>query len=295
MPIYREQIQNLRDRLSTKSSNIIIVIILGGYILYRTIFPANPGDSMSNTIFSLSIELVGGIILFGLLQFLQNIKALGFYVRTSFLLRNKDIRLSISYLFRIKIDNQYLLVKNRTRNYYQPVGGAFKTLPGCEKIFEKLNVKPDRIIETEKGIAKNDLRVYEKGVSVIEFIEWFNSKEDRETSPWREFCEELISTEILPWKEFRYIDYKYKGTVQTPIFTLDRGDNGMFIFEIYDLVANDVQRQILQNKIKEGNKDEFIWADEYLINRLGHDERQKTYINEIAKHAKWALNLKYSK
>jgi hypothetical protein len=281
--------------MTTRLSNIVVLAIFGAYIIIRTLFPPAGNDAVANTIFNLSIELVGGILLFGLLQFLQNINRLGFYIQTQFVLRRKEVRLSIAYLFRIKVDGKYLLVKSRTRNYFQPVGGAFKTLPGSEKIFEKLKVKADRMIETEKGIAKNDLRVYVKGINVIEFLEWFKSKEDREISPWREFCEELISENILPWKEFRYIDYKYKGTVRTPIITLDSGDKGMFLYEIYDFVVNDDQKPILQALQQKGDTDTYIWAEEYLINRLGHDERSKRYTNEIAPHTKWALNLKWSK
>lgn len=281
--------------MTTRKSNITVLLIFGSYIAYRTIFPADPNDTYSNTIFNISIEMISGIVLFGILNFLQNIHQLYFYFQTQVLHRNKDIRLSIAYLFRIKVDGKYLLVKNSRRNYFQPVGGAFKTLPGSEKIFEKLNVKSDRLIETEKGIAKNDLRVFVKGINVIEFIEWFKSKEDRETSPWREFCEELISTNILPWKQFRFIDYKFKGTIQSPILNLDSGDKGIFIFEIYDLVINDEQKPILEMLMTNGNTEDYIWADEYLINRLGHSESNKGYIYEIAKHTKWALNMKWSK
>jgi len=281
--------------MTTRKSNIAILIIFGGYILYRTLFPADPADNFSSTLFNISIELTGGIILFGILNFLQNINRLYFYFQTQILERNREIRISIAYLFRIKVDGKYLLVKSSRRNYFQPVGGAFKTLPGSEVIFEKLDVKPDRLIETEKGIAKNDLRVFVKGINVIEFIEWFKSKQDRETSPWREFCEELISTGILPWKQFRYIDYKYKGTIQTPILNLDSSDKGMFIFEIYDLVINDEQKIILEELLANGNTDKLIWADEYLIKRLGHNESKKEYIHEIASHTKWALNMKWSK
>lgn len=281
--------------MTTRQSNIIILFIFGSYILFRTIFPADENDSFSITLLNLSFEIIGGLLFLGLLSILKNIKNLYFWYKTQVLLNKKDIRISISYLFRIKVDGKYLLVKNSRRQYFQPVGGAFKTLPGSELIFEKLGVKPDRLIETEKGIAKNDLRVFVKGINVIEFIEWFKSKEDRETSPWREFCEELISTGILPWKQFRCIDYKYKGTIQTPILNLDSGDKGIFIFEIYDLVINDEQRPILDELLANGNTDKFIWADEYLIKRLGHNESKKEYIHEIAQHAKWALNLKWSR
>lgn len=279
--------------MTTRLSNIIVVAIFGGFILYQTIFPSDPKDSISNTIFSISIELVGSILLFSILQILQNINRLWLYFQTQILLRNNEIRLSIAYLFRIKIDNKYLLVKSRRRNYYQPVGGAFKTLPGSEKIFEKLKVKPDRLVETEHGIAKNDLRVYVDGVNVIEFLEWFNSKKDRELSPWREFCEELISTEILPWRPFRYIDYKFRGIVKSPILNLDSGGKGMFLFEIYDLVVNDEQRPVLEQLLKNGNKEEYIWVEDYLIQRLGHDERLKVQLYEIAPHTKSAQNLKW--
>ncbi|MQP53286.1 MULTISPECIES: hypothetical protein [unclassified Flavobacterium] len=281
--------------MTTRKANITVLLIFGTFIIFRTIFPPDENDTFSETLFNLSIELVGGIILLAILNILQNINRLYFYFQTKIVLRKKEIRLSIAYLFRIKVDGKYLLVKNSRRNYYQPVGGAFKTLPGSEKIFEKLEVKSDRLIETEKGIAKNDLRVFVKGINVIEFIEWFNSKEDRETSPWREFCEELISTNILPWKQFRFIDYKFKGTVQTPILNLDSGDKGIFIYEIYDLVINDDQKPILESLLENGDSDKYIWADENLINRLGHSESRKQYIYEIAKHTKWALNMKWSK
>jgi hypothetical protein len=281
--------------MTTRLSNIVVLILFGSYIVYRIFYPANPHDNFSSTLLSISIEIIAVIILYAILNLLQNIKWLRFYLQTQFLFRNKEIRVSIAYLFRININGKYLLVKSRLRNYFQPVGGAFKTLPGSERIFKKLNIKPDRLIETEKGIAKGDLRVYIKGVNVIELIEWFNSKEDRETAPWREFCEELISTNILPWKQFRFIDYKFQGTVQSPIITLDSGDKGMFLFEIYDLVVNDDQKLILEELLQKGDTDKYIWVDDYLIQRLGHDERTKTQVYEISLQTKCAQNLKWSK
>lgn len=280
--------------MTIRRANLIVIFLLGGYVLYRALFPPEKTDSYANMILSLSIEIVGALLLYFILQFLQNIKQLWLFVQTRFILRNTDVRLSIAYLYRIKVDNKYLLVKSRTRTYFQPVGGVFKTLPGSERIFDKLKVKSDRHFETDHGIAKGDLRVVLKGSNVIEFLEWFNSKADREISPWREFCEELISKDILPWKEFRYIDYKFRGIVQSPIFTLDTGMKGMFLFEIYDLVVNDEQKPILQSMMNE-NSPEFIWVDDYLIQRLGHDESRKKQMYEIAPHAKYAQNMKWEK
>ncbi len=279
--------------MTTRVSNIVVFLVFGGFIAFRTIFPASPNNSLSNTLFSVSIEVFGAILLYFLLQLFQNLNQPWFYFQTHLLYPRKEIRLSIAYLFRINVDGKYLLVKSRLRNSFQPVGGAFKTLPGSERIFDRLQVKTDRLIETEKGIAKGDLRVYVKGINTIEFLKWFSSKEDRETSPWREFCEELIMTQVLPWEPFRYIDYKFKGTVQSPIINLDSGGKGIFLFEVYDLVINDEQKLILQNLQKKGSTDNYIWVDDYLIQRLGHDERAKAYAFEISPHTKYAQNLKW--
>ena len=281
--------------MTTRLSNLVVLIIFGGFILIRTIFPPDPDDAISNTLFNISIEMTGGIILFGILKFLENIKNLKLFIQTQIVHRNKSIRLSIAYLYRIKIDGKYLLVKNSRRNYFQPVGGAFKSFVNAKIVFEKFQIESDKLIETDKGVAKRDLRVFTKGINVIDFIKWFDSKKDRETSPWREFSEELLSTKILPSKHFRYIDYEYKATVQTPLITLDSGDKGLFIHEIYDLIPNNKQEKILRKLIKENEPEKYIWASKSSINRLGHNANTKGYDYEISLHSKWALNLKWSK
>ena len=41
--------------------------------------------------------------------------------------REKNIRLSFSYLFRIEVDGKYLLVRgHRMNNQFQPIGGVYK-------------------------------------------------------------------------------------------------------------------------------------------------------------------------
>jgi len=281
--------------MTTKKANTFVFILTGLFIIYRIIVPANPNDKVADAVWNISLNVFAAILLYIILQALIHINDFWFYFQTQFIYRNKEIRISLAYLYRIKVNNKYLLVKSNHRNYYQPVGGAYKTLPGSEKIFDNCNVRPDRLIETSNGIAKGDLRVYVKGVSVTDFMDWFNSKEDREISPWREFCEELVSKEVLPSRPFRYIDYKYKKTIKTPIIRLDSGDLGFFMYDIFDLVANDEQKVILEELFKKGDTDYHVWADEYIINRLGHDERNRQYQYDIAIHTKWALNLKYSK
>lgn len=273
--------------------NYILKIIAIVTIILISIFVTD-NDIGTNLIADAIIIGISFIIFEFLNDLIKHRKHLKKFIQCKIFLRNTEVRLSIAYLFKINIDGKYLLVKSRIKNAFQPVGGAFKTLPGSEKLFSKLGVRLDRLIETEHGIAKGDLRVHVKGKHVMEFLDWFHTREDRETSPWREFCEELISTEILPWRPFRYIDYKFKGMIQSPIITLDSGGKGLFLFEIYDLVVNDEQKPVLQELIRNGNTDQYIWVEDYLIQRLGHDERTKVQIHEILPHVKYAQNMKWS-
>jgi hypothetical protein len=280
--------------MTTRQANYTILLVFGGYILYRIIYPVDENDAVGNLLLNIAIEMACGILLLVLLNLFQNIRKLWFFFQTRILHRNKEIRLSLAYVFRIKVNGQYLLIKSRNRNYFQPVGGVYKTLPSSKAIFDKLQVRSDRIIETDHGIAKGDLRIYVPGRNVMEFLDWYHSKEDREISPWREFCEELISPGYLPWKEFRYIDYQFKGTVSTPIFKLDSGDMGMFMYDVFDLLPNDEQLPILKSKLSAGNTTEYLWTTEYLIKRLGHNESTKQHECNLSPHTKWTHNLKWS-
>lgn len=281
--------------MSTRRANTIILILTGLFLIFRLLHPAKPTDKVADLFWNLALNAFATILLYVVLQCLMHIGHFWFYILTQFVYRNKEIRISLSYLYRIKVDNHFLLVKSNHRRYYQPVGGAYKTLPGSEKIFDRCEVRPDRIIETSNGIAKGDLRVFVKGKNVIEFMEWYDSKQDREISPFREFCEELISKRVLPANLFMYIDYKFKKTIKTPIFRLDSGDLGFFAYDIFDLVANNEQQAILKELHDSGNTDYYIWADEYIINRLGHNERERKHEYDISIHTKWAHNLSYSK
>lgn len=51
----------------------------------------------------------------------RNILKIGF---DSIIHWNQEYRMSISYLFKIKIDNKYLLIKGNRIEQYQPIGGV---------------------------------------------------------------------------------------------------------------------------------------------------------------------------
>lgn len=122
----------------------------------------------------------------------------------------KDVRLSISYLFRIEIDGKYLMVKgNRLKNQYQPVGGVYKYYTEAKTTLEGFGFRPDtKIGNTDET---DDLRIQIKGEKILQFMEWFLTMKDREYDPTREFIEELIDTGLIPEGCFKPLRYRKVG------------------------------------------------------------------------------------
>jgi len=254
-----------------------------------------PSNIWSVLIVGLLTNIVSAPVSFFIVDILENLNRLPVLFKTKLIYRNKYIRLSFSYLFIIRIKGKYLLVQNRNGNYYQLVGGTYKRYVSSERIFDKYKVKPDRQFETSHGVAKSDLRFQIPGKYVTNILNWFHSKDDREISQWREFCEELLTTNLLPKDEFRYIDYKYKNTLYTPLQKARNLDcQEMLIYEIYEFIPSETQVTILEQTFDLGDSNEIKWADEIIINCLGFNEITKTMDYQIGAHTKWAINMKYS-
>jgi hypothetical protein len=275
---------------------IIILIVLTSICCIWWLTEYHNTNIWTVVIVSLLINVVSGPLYYFIVEGLYNFKKFGLFWKSYVIFRNKDVRFSISYIFRIKVKDKFLLVKNRKGGYFQPVGGAYKTLPGIETIFKKYKVQPDNRFETSHGIAKNDLRFRVKGKNVMNIINWFESRENREISQWREFCEELLTTNIITDKHaFRYIDYEYSATLQTPMKKAKKLDcQEILIFEIFDLIPNDEQKIELERLLLVGDTEEVKFADEILIKKLGFDERTKETIYEIGAQTKWTLLEKWT-
>ncbi len=214
-------------------------------------------------------------------------------------MRGKYIRFSMSYLYRIKINDKYLLVKNSNWEHYQLVGGKYKRNSYTQNILLDMEARDDLKLQTT-GLMKDDLAVFIPAKNAIKFIDWFNTKRNREISHWREFYEELIEgkASVLPQNKFPYVNYNFMGSVITPLKkSPDCGWNCYEIlqYDILDLLPTEEQQKELDALFNNGDSEYIKWADEELINNLGHDNRVKKPLYRIGAHTKWALNMKWSK
>lgn len=213
-------------------------------------------------------------------------------------LKNQNIRFSMSYLYRIKVDDKYLLVKNANFGHYQLVGGKYKRLVETQSFLKNEFEAMDDLKLPNKGLMKDDFAIFVPAKKAIKFIDWFNTKKDREISHWREFYEELVgdNAQILSKENFPYVNYNYVGTVITPIKKTGGWDCFEILqYDILDLIPNKKQEKELLELLKKGDTNSYKWADDELIKNLGHDNREKKKLYRIGEHTKWAINMKWSK
>lgn len=152
---------------------------------------------------------------------------------------NTYIRVSVAYLFKIYVDGRYLLVRSRNvPGQFQPVGGVYKRLRDSVEKLNQLEVLDDKQIPI-CDTTRLDLRVRVKGKHLAAFIKWFESKEDREISHWREFCEELVQPKVLSSEVFPHVNYRFLH--QNPYYlhySEHYGCQEMLVHEVYELLPS---------------------------------------------------------
>ncbi len=129
------------------------------------------------------------------------------------------VRCSISGLIRIEFKDRFLLVcGNRIPHQFQSVRGVYKRYPPSLPVLRHLRVEDDDKIPIDSD-SQGDLQVRVPGGNIREFLEWLQSRTGRETDPWREFDEELISNGVVNQAAFPYISCSFEKTLISPHFS----------------------------------------------------------------------------
>lgn len=204
--------------------------------------------------------------------------------RGDFIKNDTLVRISFAYLYRIKVGNKYLLVKNeRGTEKYQPVGGVYK-LAGNEKIELKnrYQVKDDDKISIDES-SRDDYRLRIENRYLRNFMKRFDRRANRERidNLSREFKEELIDKSIVNWN---HISYRYCGRHITELYW---GEH----FQCYELLLADIiellptleQENDLKNLMGQPSESyRFATAEEIIS--LGIDTNRGELRETIADH-----------
>lgn len=194
------------------------------------------------------------------------------------------IRISFAYLYRIKIGNKYLLVKNeRGTGKYQPVGGVYKLL-GTEKreLRNRYQVKDDNKIPIDES-SRDDYRLRLDNKYLRKFVKRFDGKAEREQiyNLGREFREELIEKGIISWNQ---ITYRFCGRHMTDLHLSNHFQCYELLFaDIVELISTPEQESDLKRLVKhQSDIYRFATADE--ITSLGVDTSSGDLREIIADH-----------
>ncbi|WP_435213517.1 hypothetical protein [Streptomyces sp. bgisy034] len=202
--------------------------------------------------------------------------------------RNRSIRVSTSYLFRIFIDGKYLLIRgSRYPNQFQPVGGVHKVSVQGSSVLASMGVVGDDLIPIDPA-SDRDIRIRVPGRNLVSFFRWFDSRNGREDSPWREFQEELIASGIVPAATFPHIMHNYiRRDVDKIRYSSYADSFEILVADIYELVPNRDQEDALRRLASVGHPD-IKWVTAQQIRRRGAIPGQQQTI-EIAAHAQRLL------
>lgn len=199
---------------------------------------------------NIEINLISNGIWFLIGIFAANYRRIGLFIK-SLIYWNQDIRFSIAYLYKIKINNKYLLIKGSKIEELQPVGGVYKVCSSFSTIERKLNI----IFENERGFyEQEDLRFCTKGKNISKVLNWFDSRENREVTVYREFYEEIIKNNILPIEVLSSMRIEFLKQIKPKMsYSKHFKKNEILLFDIYEIhLANEYIDMICRD-VKEKN------------------------------------------
>lgn len=204
--------------------------------------------------------------------------------------RGALVRVSVSYLFRIKVDGRYLLIAGHRFPQYQPVGGVYKVTGSAKAFLDALPALDDDLVPLD-AVSELDLRLRIPADKLPSFYRWFETGRHRETSPWREFSEELIASGVLSASVFPHIYHEFLGRqVRSLRYSPHAASLELMIADIYELLPSAAQLAALKALQKTPANTSLHWAKESEIRRRGAvpGENQR-YV--VAETAQWLLEV----
>lgn len=243
------------------------------------------GDTSDPTMTALATGALAGLLLL-IADRPPQLRWLWMALVTTFWCRNRLVRISVSYLFRIKVDSRYLLISSsRWPGTYAPIGGVYKRLPGSKSYLDRLKVLDDDCHAIDDS-SSGDLRIRVPGRNVVRFLRWFERNEDRELSPWREFHEEMVAPGHVSAATFPYIFHRHLSRHWTyPRWSKERSRFEMFLADTVEIVLTPAQKTAIE--ALQGNGD-LRWVTEEEIRACGVVKNVQP-TPDISERAIWTL------
>ncbi|MGL5901394.1 MAG: hypothetical protein ACRCZO_01810 [Cetobacterium sp.] len=187
----------------------------------------------------------------------------------------------MSYLFRIKIEGKYLLIKGQRIDQFQPIGGVYKYYDSFKKNFRDWNIRDDSGFPID-DTNKNDLRVRVPILYTLKMIQWFQTRQNREVCVFRELYEELLSNEFFKNIDFQNFSIEYIKTDIQPIKYSEHFQiNEVLIADIFEVNLTKEQEKIFKDFVQTNSSFQIVTEEDIKRESINLD---KSY--PIGKHSK---------
>ena len=207
--------------------------------------------------------------------------------RLKLIKRTDRIRISYAYLFRIEVDGEYLLIKNKHGfNKFQPPGHTY-VLSLEEKNYLKANfyVTEDDRIKSKK--VKNDYRLFVPAYMMKKFYKRFLHQIDvvKTENYQNGFKATLIDSGVLNPVIFENINLRFvRRHIENIKFTKPFKCYEMLLADVFEVVLTQDQIDSIRKLRENKNSDQYEFANEELIKSLGVDTAVGDMYAEIAEH-----------
>lgn len=227
-------------------------------------------------------NIVGEFIFLVIGIVVANLKRIQLYIKSLIYFR-QDVRFSMAYLYQIKIDDRYLLIKGRRIDQYQPVGGVYKAYDSFKQNENSFGIKYE---SGNNFYEENDLRFYVKGKNISKVLKWFDQGRNREISASREFYEELVATDILPNEAMKSLQIEFVNRIKPKMrYSIHFKTQEILVFDIYSITLEDKFKEII--KVKAETDGTIILASRDEIERECLDINGKSC--KIGAHSKYII------
>lgn len=218
-----------------------------------------------------AFPLISGLLIGVLIPFIDALLVGREHLRLMWLsirYRNQSIRVSLCYLFRIKIDDRYLFVRSARAPVFLPVGGVYKATAGAKEFLDSIGVLGDDLVPIDQT-SRDDLRVRVPGRHLSAFMRWFDRGASRETDCWREFYEELVRPGILTTGQFPWIAHEHLRRRTSGVrFSPHAQSLELIVGDVRELLPTPPQVDALRAAMALGHPD-VQWLTEQQIRRAG--------------------------
>lgn len=200
-------------------------------------------------------------------RFWNNRDRLSIFIRTN-LMWNKPIRISAAYLFRIKVNGRYLLIRGgKIATQFQPVGGVYKFFESSRDALNRMGVSLDNKMKSATRDPE-DLRIQLPAKNAIAFLDWFDSKKGREVTTLREFDEELVAGGYLPEYSLREFNPEFvKSCKRRLAYSVHLRIKEILVHDVFEVHLLGEEQKHLEDLISADPKCGLVLVDKDDIDR----------------------------